>query len=236
VDKARAELEKLRKAVEDHRKALRQAEEKLMEAAQKLGKITGDEVRIIVVKPGDIKHIEQELIIRRPDTTAAPRKPVPADPPVPGTPPTPPTPRFGGGDGEKRLNDLERRLQEVLRELESLRKEMKRTPRDSKDPERKPEELERRSRESNLEPFPLDDQVRGKVKVVEGDHVVLSIGSDDGLVKGHTLEVFRLGDSPKYLGTLKIVNVTASEAVGQLTGRTTQPLRVGDFAGARVRR
>jgi hypothetical protein len=64
---------------------------------------------------------------------------------------------------------------------------------------------------------PPPDDVRGQIKSVGADGLVsISIGSDAGLLKGHTLEVFRTEPKPQYLGVLQIVEVSAHEAVGRL--------------------
>jgi hypothetical protein len=46
--------------------------------------------------------------------------------------------------------------------------------------------------------------------------VAISIGSDAGLLKGHTLQVFRREPKPLYLGTIKLVEVGPHEAVGKI--------------------
>ena len=54
------------------------------------------------------------------------------------------------------------------------------------------------------------------------DLVEFSLGSDDGLVEGHKLDVFRpaLGDrAAKFLGEIKIVYVTPDKAVGAVVSR-----------------
>jgi regulator of replication initiation timing len=67
--------------------------------------------------------------------------------------------------------------------------------------------------------------------------VTITLGSDAGLVKGHTLEVFRLNPIPthsKYLGRIRIVEVTANKAVGQPTGRMTAPPQRGDHVASQI--
>jgi hypothetical protein len=64
--------------------------------------------------------------------------------------------------------------------------------------------------------------------------VILSIGSDAGLKKGHTLEVFRLGKQPKYLGWITIVEAAATAAVGIPTSRLTTPIEPGDRVANRI--
>jgi hypothetical protein len=49
--------------------------------------------------------------------------------------------------------------------------------------------------------------------------VEISLGSDDGLMRGHTLEVYREGATPnatKYLGRIQILSTKADVAVGQV--------------------
>lgn len=56
---------------------------------------------------------------------------------------------------------------------------------------------------------------RGSVDLVE-----ISLGSDDGLVKGHKLFVYRSGlqpgEDPKYLGQIELVYVDSDQAVGMV--------------------
>ena len=53
--------------------------------------------------------------------------------------------------------------------------------------------------------------------------VEISVGSDDGLLKGHNLFVYRIGDQKgdrgKYLGKIEIVHVTPDRAVGTVVQR-----------------
>lgn len=55
---------------------------------------------------------------------------------------------------------------------------------------------------------------RGQIEMIQ-----ISLGSDDGLVRGHVLSAYRTGERGKYLGEVKIVNVTADKAVGVLIER-----------------
>jgi hypothetical protein len=48
------------------------------------------------------------------------------------------------------------------------------------------------------------------------------------------MEVFRLGQNPKYLGRIKIVEVTPTQAVGQAAGRMAATMQVGDRVASRV--
>jgi hypothetical protein len=77
---------------------------------------------------------------------------------------------------------------------------------------------------------PPQENVEGLIKNTDPGSglVTITIGSDAGLAKGQTLEVFRLSPTAKYLGTIRILEVTATQAVGQPTGRMTAPPQAGD--------
>jgi len=81
---------------------------------------------------------------------------------------------------------------------------------------------------------PPPDNIEGMVKVADASGLIkISIGSDAGLIKGHTLEVFRLSaiaTQSKYLGTVRILEVTPNEAVAQ----PVKPLSDKPIAGDRV--
>lgn len=81
---------------------------------------------------------------------------------------------------------------------------------------------------------PPPEDVQGLVQKKDGNLVTISIGSDSGLVKGHTLEVFRLGANYGYVGRIKIVEVEAKQAVGEVVGRLTKTIQVGDRVAPRI--
>lgn len=85
---------------------------------------------------------------------------------------------------------------------------------------------------------PPPENVEGLVRNTDPSGLVtLTIGSDAGLTKGHTLEVYRLSNIPnqsKYLGTIRILEVTATQAVGQPTGRMTTPPQAGDRVASHI--
>ncbi|MCI0641304.1 MAG: hypothetical protein L0Y72_08585 [Gemmataceae bacterium] len=61
--------------------------------------------------------------------------------------------------------------------------------------------------------------VKGRIGKVGGDKkdlVEITVGSDHGLAKHHTLEVYRLSPRPEYLGMIRIVDVTPHGAVARL--------------------
>jgi hypothetical protein len=84
---------------------------------------------------------------------------------------------------------------------------------------------------ANPPPGKLDGVIK---KVDESSGLVtISIGSDAGLAKGHTLEVFRLAPA-KYLGRIRIVDVTATEAVGKPVMKMHAPVQQGDHVSGRT--
>jgi hypothetical protein len=82
---------------------------------------------------------------------------------------------------------------------------------------------------------PPSEDVEGVVKAVDAKSglVTISIGSDAGLTKGHTLEVFRLNPA-KYLGTVRIIEVTPQQAVAQPGSRMSAPVQAGDKVSSRL--
>jgi hypothetical protein len=87
---------------------------------------------------------------------------------------------------------------------------------------------------------PPPENVEGLIKRTDpaSGLVTITIGSDAGLSKGNTLEVFRLVPAPGanlYLGTIRIIEVTATQAVGRPVGRMSTPPQPGDRVASRVR-
>ena len=84
------------------------------------------------------------------------------------------------------------------------------------------------------EALPPSENVEGLVSKAEGNLIKISIGSDSGIAKGQKLVLFRLGPTAKYLGNIKIVEVTPNEAVGQAMGKFTGQVQVGDRAASSI--
>jgi Na+-transporting methylmalonyl-CoA/oxaloacetate decarboxylase gamma subunit len=68
----------------------------------------------------------------------------------------------------------------------------------------------------NVEGLVFNSRKNDKSGVV---YVEITIGSDDGLDKGHDLYVYRRSGRGKYLGKIRIIFVTSDRAVGQLVER-----------------
>jgi len=86
---------------------------------------------------------------------------------------------------------------------------------------------------------PPPESVEGLVKTTDpGGLMTISVGSDSGLTKGHTLELFRLNPAAptqsKYLGTVRILEAGPKESVVQPVGRLASPPRAGDQVASRI--
>ena len=87
---------------------------------------------------------------------------------------------------------------------------------------------------------PPPGQVKGRIERVDPNDpalVTITIGADQGLAKGHTLEVYRLKPEPRYLGIVRIIEVTSARSVGRLiapAGAKRAQLQVGDEVASRL--
>jgi hypothetical protein len=81
--------------------------------------------------------------------------------------------------------------------------------------------------------------VMGEVKRVDPTNrrLEITIGSDDGLVVGHELYLFRLSPRPEYLGKVKIQTVDPDQAVVRVIGNTYQgkQIREGDIVSSTIK-
>jgi hypothetical protein len=90
----------------------------------------------------------------------------------------------------------------------------------------------------NLKPNLPTLLLNGKIEKVEGDLVLVTLGTDHGLNKNHTLDVYRLKPEPKYLGTIRIVDANHHKSVGRLIpadkGVDRPALMEGDLVTSRL--
>lgn len=81
--------------------------------------------------------------------------------------------------------------------------------------------------------------VEGVVKRVDARNrrVEISIGSDDGIVPGNELELYRTEPSPEYLGRVRVESADPDQAVAVVIGRTLNGKRIqeGDRVSSRIR-
>jgi multidrug efflux pump subunit AcrA (membrane-fusion protein) len=84
-------------------------------------------------------------------------------------------------------------------------------------------------------PPPVD----GVVKEVDSTNrrIVISIGSDDGLVQGHELYVYRTKPRPEYVSKVQIIAVDPDQAVCRVVGNTNQgkKMKEGDIVSSSVK-
>ena len=82
---------------------------------------------------------------------------------------------------------------------------------------------------------PPPPNVDGVVTKVDrtGRFIELSLGEDDGLRKGQTLEVWRTSPQPKYIGKIKVYTTQHTTAVAQPVS-TVGPVQPKDRFGPRV--
>ena len=81
----------------------------------------------------------------------------------------------------------------------------------------------------NAPPPPLDGVV---LKVNPKDFLEISLGSDDGLKEGHTMEVFR---DALYLGKVIIMKVTPNRAIGRVLPEYKRgPIKVDDRVATKL--
>jgi F0F1-type ATP synthase membrane subunit b/b' len=80
--------------------------------------------------------------------------------------------------------------------------------------------------------------VTGEIKRVDPARpfMEITIGSDDGLVVGHELYMYRLSPRPEYLGKVKIVSVDPDQAVAKVVGKTYmgKKIKEGDIVSSTI--
>jgi hypothetical protein len=127
-------------------------------------------------------------------------------------------------------NGLQTSLQRndfLVRELADLYKKI---ARQNTDPKADPTSLALLNKDPGS-PNPPAVTVNSKIIEIgsSGDLVRLDTGSDAGLKKGHTLDVYRTAPARQYLGMIRIVDVGPLEAIGQrvTTGPHASQARYG---------
>jgi hypothetical protein len=81
--------------------------------------------------------------------------------------------------------------------------------------------------------------VTGEVKRIDDTNrnMEITIGSDDGLVVGHTLYLYLISPRPEYLGTVSIVAVDPDQAVAKVVGKTYmgKKIKEGDIVSSTIK-
>ena len=131
---------------------------------------------------------------------------------------------------ELSLKSSEERNQTLLAQIEVLSRDMERLRASGAAPAGA-------GRPTIYDKAPPPEDVKGIVKAADAESglVTISIGSDAGINKGHTLEVYRLKPSPIYVGTMRILDVRPNEAVGKLLANQRRgPVKVGDEVASEI--
>jgi hypothetical protein len=82
---------------------------------------------------------------------------------------------------------------------------------------------------------PPTEDIEGHIKKVDpSGFVSITVGSDHGLKRGQTLEVYRLTPEPKYIGVIEIIALRPNEAVAKPVGRTVGPIQEGDRVASNI--
>lgn len=78
--------------------------------------------------------------------------------------------------------------------------------------------------------------VQGVVKKVdvEGKLIQITLGTDDGLRKGHVLEVWRTGANAKYLGRIRVMDVGHDYAVAKVVDSSGAAIQASDIVGPKI--
>jgi antitoxin component HigA of HigAB toxin-antitoxin module len=81
--------------------------------------------------------------------------------------------------------------------------------------------------------------VVGEVKRIDPTNrtVEVTIGSDDGLVEGHVLYIYRTTPRPEFIGKVAIVTVDPDQAVARVIGNTYQGKKIkeGDIVSSTIK-
>ena len=83
---------------------------------------------------------------------------------------------------------------------------------------------------------PPPEDIEGRVKNYDSRNqlLTLNVGSDQGLAKGNTLDIFRTLPEPDYLGTIQIMDVRPNEAVAKPLGRLSKSPQAGDRVSSNI--
>jgi chromosome segregation ATPase len=91
---------------------------------------------------------------------------------------------------------------------------------------------------STLKGIESPPTVQGEISRVDAQNkaVEITLGSDDGLVPGHELFVYRMSPRPEFLGKIKIINVDPDQSVGKvITTIQGKRLKEGDIVSSTIR-
>jgi myosin heavy subunit len=91
---------------------------------------------------------------------------------------------------------------------------------------------------SQLKGLASPPPVTGEIKRVDptNRYLEMTIGSDDGLVIGHELYMYRVSPRPEYLGKVKVISVDPDQAVAKVVGKTYmgKKIKEGDIVSSTI--
>jgi len=89
------------------------------------------------------------------------------------------------------------------------------------------------------EPNPPTVKVDGKIMKVDSDLVQISLGTDQGVNKNHTLDVFRYSPEVKYLGMVRVIEANHHQSIARLipSGNAAfrPQLKEGDLVTSKIK-
>lgn len=88
-------------------------------------------------------------------------------------------------------------------------------------------------------PNPPAVNVKGKIEKVDGDLVQINLGTDHGVNKNNTLDVFRTTPTAKYIGMIRIIDATPHKSVARIVpvGAQARPqVKEGDQVASKLSR
>jgi len=134
-------------------------------------------------------------------------------------------------------NQLQDRNRELLDQYQKVSAELARTKAFASTSAGEGTRIEAHYNDAN----PPSTMVKGKIEKVDATDntlVTISVGTDQGVNKNNTMEVFRTAPAPKYLGMVRIVDATPHRSVGRLIvppGVSRPQLKEGDLVWSRLR-
>jgi hypothetical protein len=84
---------------------------------------------------------------------------------------------------------------------------------------------------------PPEDHAQGEVVNAEKGTglVIISIGSNEGVTRGQTLEVYRLKPKPEYVGMIRVLDTRFAESVARaINPLRAGPIQKGDIVAPRI--
>lgn len=153
---------------------------------------------------------------------------------------------------EKLLADANKRLDDQARVVEDFRARAVKAEIDNRELQRRNDQLvgiiEDKDKElikikatsttvnvaSASNPPPGD--VEGRIKQYDPTSglMTITVGSDAGVLKGHTLFVYRLEPSGVYIGKMRVLETRPNEAVGKMVDKPRSPIQVNDKVASKI--